>query len=107
MEISQYQIIVVNPGSTTGNESKKAGQCVVISPDEINKYLKTIVIAPLASGSAGYPTRVKIKFSNMISRVALDQIMTIEKQRIVKVLGELSGPEIKKIKAVLKETYID
>jgi len=107
MEISQYQIILVNPDKTTGSEPKRTAQCVIISPDEMNKFLKSVVIAPVTSGSEAYPTRIKIKLNNKISRVVLDQIMTVEKQRITKVLGELSGAEIKKIKAVLKETFID
>src|SRR4030042_335599 len=107
MEISQYQIILVNLDNTTGDKTSRTGQCVVISPDEMNKFLRTVIIAPVISDSEGYPTRVKIKLNNKISRVVFDQIMTIEKQGIIKVLGELSGPEIKKIKAVLKETFID
>ena len=107
MEIKQYQIILVNLDDPAGNEAKKTGQCVVISPDEMNKFLKTLTIAPITADSDGYPTRIKIKFNNKASRVVLDQIMTIEKTRIIKVLGEITIPEIKKIKAVLKETFVD
>jgi mRNA interferase MazF len=73
----------------------------------MNKFLKTLTIAPVTADSDGYPTRIKIKFNNKASRVVLDQIMTIEKTRIIKVLGEITISEIKKIKAVLKETFID
>jgi len=107
MEISQYKIVLVNPGNDAGIESKSTAQCVVISPDEINRNLKTVTVAPLTPDSEGYPTRVKVKFNNKFGRVVLDQIMTIEKQRIIKVAGELTGMEIKKIKSVLKETFID
>lgn len=107
MEIKQYKIILVNLDDPAGNEAKKTGQCVVISPDEMNKFLKTLTIAPITADSDGYPTRIKIKLNNKSSRVVLDQIMTIEKTRIIKVLGEITVPEIKKIKAVLKETFID
>ena len=107
MEIKQYQIISVNLDDPVGNEAKKTGQCVVISPDEMNKFLKTLTIAPVTANSEGYPTRIKIKLNNKTSRVVLDQIMTIEKTKIIKVLGEISALEIKKIKAVLKETFID
>ena len=107
MEINQYHIILVNLDNTIGIEASKTGHCVVISPDEMNKFLKTIIAAPLIPDSAGYPTRVKIKYNNKISRVVLDQLATIEKLRIIKELGELSGSEIKKIKAVLKETFVD
>jgi mRNA interferase MazF len=107
MEIIQYQIILVDLDKAIGNKPENKIQCAVISPDEMNKYLRTIVIAPLTSDSASYPTRIKVKHNNKISRVVLDQITTIEKQRIFKVLGELSVSEIKKIKAVLKETFVD
>lgn len=107
METSQYQIILINPGITSGNEAKTTLPCVVISPDEMNKFLRTVIVAPVTSDSESYPTRIKIKYNNGISRVVLDQILTIEKQCIIKVLGDLSASEIKKIKAVLKETFID
>jgi len=107
METKQYQVILVNLDDSAGSEAKKTGQCVVISPDEMNKFLKTLTIAPVSADSEGYPTRPKIKFNNKPVRVVLDQIMTIEKTRIIKILGEITPPEIKKIKAILKETFID
>lgn len=107
METSQYQIIIINPGITNGNEAKTTLQCVVISPDEMNKFLRTVIVAPVTSDSESYPTRPKMKLDSKIRRVALDQIMTIEKQRVVSVTGELSASEVKKVKAVLKETFID
>ena len=107
MEINQYQIILVNLDSTIGSEIKKTQPCVVISPDEMNKYLRTIVIAPMTTRSKKYPTRVEIKHDNKIGWIVLDQIRTIDKQRIIKQLGRLSKPEIKELKNILKETYID
>ena len=107
MEISQYQIILVNLDPTIGSEIKKTRPCVVISPNEMNRYLQTIVIAPITTSSKSYPTRVEIKHENKIGWVVLDQIRTIDKQRIIKDLGKLSKPEIKEVKAILKETYID
>ena len=107
MEISQYQIILVNLDPTIGSEIKKTRPCVVISPNEMNRYLQTIVIAPMTTSSKSYPTRVEIKHENKIGWIVLDQIRTIDKQRIIKDLGKLSKPEIKVVKAILKETYID
>jgi len=107
MEINQYQIILVNFDPTIGGEIKKTRSCVVISPDEMNKHLKTVVLAPMTTSSKNYPTRVEIKHDNKIGWIILDQIRTIDKQRIVKDLGKLSKPEIKKVKLVLKETFID
>jgi mRNA interferase MazF len=107
MEASQYQIVLVNPDNKPGSETRKTGQCIVISPDEMNKFLRTVIIAPVSSDTGSYPTRIKIRYANKTFRVVLDQIMTIEKQSIIKVLGELSAPEIKKIKSALKETFVD
>ncbi|NEW84993.1 MAG: type II toxin-antitoxin system PemK/MazF family toxin [Mariniphaga sp.] len=107
MEIKQYQIILVNLDPTIGSEIKKTRPCVVISPNEMNQYLQTVVIAPMTTTSKNYPTRVVIKHDNKIEWVVLDQIRTIDKQRIIKDMGKLSKPEIKEVKAILKETYVD
>jgi len=107
MEIKQYQIILASLDPTIGSEIKKTRPCVVISPDEMNNHLRTVVIAPMTTSSKDYPTRVEIKHDNKISWIVLDQVRTIDKQRIIKELGKLSRPEIKKVKEVLKETYVD
>lgn len=96
MEIKQYQIILVNLDPAIGSEIKKTRPCVVISPDEMNKYLRTIVIAPMTTNSDKYPTKFEVKHENKIRWFVLDQIRTIDKQRIIKDLGKLSKPEIKK-----------
>ncbi|WP_346854130.1 type II toxin-antitoxin system PemK/MazF family toxin [uncultured Draconibacterium sp.] len=107
MEIKQYQIILVNLDPTIGSEIKKTRPCVVISPNEMNKYLRTVVIAPMTTNSKKYPTRVKIKHDNKVGWIVLDQIRTIVRQRIIKVFGELQDSEIQELKSVLRETYID
>ena len=107
MEIKQYMIVLANLDPTVGSEIKKTRPCVVISPDEMNKYLNTIVIAPMTTTSKSYPTRVEIKHDNKIGWIVLDQIRTIDKQRILKDLGRLSKPEIKEVKSILKETFVD
>jgi len=107
MEISQYQIILVNLDPTPGSEIKKTRPCVVISPNEMNKFLNTVVIAPLTTSSKNYPTRIEVRHDNKIGWIVLDQIRTIDKQRIIKDLGRLTKSEINKLKSVLKETYID
>lgn len=107
MVINQYEIVLVNLNPTIGSEIQKTRPCVVISPNEMNKYLKTIVIAPMTTSSKKYPTRVEIKHDSKIGWVVLDQIRTIDKQRILKTLGRLSKPEIKEVKSILKETFVD
>jgi mRNA interferase MazF len=107
MEIIQYQIVLVNLDPTIGSEIKKTRPCVVISPNEMNKYLRTIVIAPMTTRSRKYPSRIEVKHEGKLGWVVIDQIRTVDKQRIVKVLGKLSLPEIKEVKSVLRETYVD
>ena len=107
MEIKQYQIILVNLDPTIGSEIKKTRPCVVISPDEMNRHLRTIIIAPMTTTSKNYPSRIEIKHDNKIGWIVLDQIRTIDKQRILKELGKLSKPEIKEVKAVLKELLVE
>lgn len=107
MAINQYEIVLVNLDPTIGSEIKKTRPCVVISPNEMNKYLNTIVIAPMTSQSKNYPTRVPVKHDSKKGWVVLDQIRTIDKQRIVKTLDNLTEKEIEKVKVILMETYID
>ncbi|PJB12315.1 MAG: growth inhibitor PemK [Flavobacteriales bacterium CG_4_9_14_3_um_filter_40_17] len=107
MELSQYQIVLVNLDPTVGSEIKKTRPCVIISPNEMNKYLQTIVIAPMTTTSKKYPTRIEVKHDRKIGWIVIDQIRTIDKQRIIKILGRLSKPEIKEVKSVMKETFID
>jgi len=107
MELAQYQVILVNLNPTQGSEIKKTRPCVIISPNEINRHLRTIVIAPMTTSSKNYPTRIKVKHNNTIGWVVIDQIRTIDKQRVIKVLGELNNSEVKKIKQILRETFID
>ncbi len=107
MEISQYQIILVNLDPILGSEIKKTRPGVVISPNEMNKFLNTVVIAPMTTSSKNYPTRIEVRHDNKIGWIVLDQIRTIDKQRIIKDLGRLTKSEINELKSVLKETYID
>jgi len=107
MEIKQYQIVLVNLDPTIGGEMKKTRPCVVISPDEMNKYLQTIVVAPMTSSSKPYPTRVEVKHNKTKGWVVLDQIRTIDRKRIVKLFNSLTDKEIYKVKTIIQETYVD
>ena len=107
MDLKQYQIILVNLDPTIGSEIKKTRPCVIISPDEMNKYLRTIIVAPMTTNSKKYPTRIEVKHDRKIGWIVIDQIRTIDKQRIIKILGRLSRPEIKEVKSVIKETFVD
>lgn len=107
MDLRQYQTVLVNLDPTVGSEMKKTRLCVIISPNEMNKYLQTIVVAPMTSSSKVYPTRVPVNHNKTKGWVVLDQVRTVDRKRIVKILGQLSEKEIYSVKAILKETYVD
>jgi mRNA interferase MazF len=107
MDLRQYQIVLVNLEPTIGSEMKKTRPCVIISPDEMNKYLQTIVIAPMTSSSKPYPTRVEVRHNKTKGWIVLDQIRTVDRQRIIKVLATLVDKEMSAVKMVLKQTYVD
>ena len=106
-QINQYDIVLVNLDPTIGSEMKKTRPCVVLSPNEMNKYLQTIVIAPMTSSSKPYPTRVEVKHKTTKGWIAIDQIRTIDRMRIVKRFETLTDKEIEKVKSVIQETFVD
>mgnify|MGYP000704348029 CR=1 FL=1 len=107
MEVKQYQIVLVNLDPTLGSDIQKTRPCVIVSPNEINDNLRTVVIAPMTSASRKYPTRVKVKHNNQEGWVVIDQIRTIDKIRVVKKFGSLSEKEIRECKRVIRETFVD
>ena len=107
MELEQYSILLVNLDPTIGSEIKKTRPCVIISPNEINKYLRTIVVAPMTTNLKNYPTRIKVKHNGKNGMVAIDQIRTIDKSRIIKKFDQLTKSEIQKCKDIIRETFVD
>ena len=107
MDLKQYQIVLVNLDPTMRSEMKKTRPCVIISPNEMNKYLNTIVIAPMTSSSKNYPTRLEINHDSKKGWIVLDQIRTVDRQRIIKILGKLTEKEILRVKEILRETFVD
>lgn len=107
MEIKQYDIYLINLDPTVGSKIQKARPCLVISPDEMNRNIQTIIIAPMTTKSHSYPTRVKITFEKKMGWVVLDQIRTIDRSRLVKRLGQVTNDAITKIKSIIKEMLVD
>jgi len=107
MEVKQYQIVLVNLDPTLGSEIQKTRPCVIVSPNEINDNLRTVVIAPMTFASRKYPTRGKVKHNNQEGWVEIDQIRIIDKIRVVKKFGSLSEKEIRECKRVIRETFVD
>jgi len=107
MELNQYSIVLVNLDPTIGSEIKKTRPCLILSPDEINRYLKTIIVAPMTTNLKKYPTRIQVKHNNKRGMVAIDQIRTIDKSRIIKKFDQLTKSEIQKCKDIIRETFVD
>ena len=107
MDLKQYQIVLVNLDPTIGSEMNKTRPCVIISPNEMNNYLHTIVLAPMTSSSKPYPTRVEIDHKNKRGWIVLDQIRTVDRKRIIKIWGNLNEEEIVKVKKVIREAFVD
>lgn len=107
MVINQYEIFWVNLDPTIGHEIKKIRPCVIISPDEMNNNIDTVIVAPITSKSKNYPTRLKISLEKKDGWIVLDQIRTIDKQRLKDKLGKLEESETLKIKNVLKKMLVD
>lgn len=99
--------MLVNLDPTMGSEMKKTRPCVIISPNEMNKHLQTIVVAPMTSASKAYPTRVEVNHNKTSGWLVIYQIRTIDRTRIIKVLGTLSDKEVRMVKSIIQETYVD
>lgn len=103
MVIKRFEIYLINLDPTIGSEIRKTRPCLIVSPDEINNNLNTLIIAPLTSVKKNYPTRVDCKFKNKSGQIVLDQIRTIGKKRLIKKLGEVNpGIQIRVLETLNK-----
>jgi mRNA interferase MazF len=103
----QYDIVIVNVDPTIGSEIKKKRHCLIVSPNEMNKHLSIVVICPITSQSKNYPTRISIELDGQTNWLVIDQIRTIDKSRITKMIGHLEDKTIEQVKRIIKETYVD
>jgi mRNA interferase MazF len=107
MPYNQYDIVIVNLDPTVGVEIKKTRPCVIVSPDEMNHHLATVVICPITSQSRQYPTRIEFNLEGEINWIMIDQIRTIDKRRILKTIGSLDVETLLLLKNVIQETFVD
>jgi mRNA interferase MazF len=102
---SRFDVFLVNLDPTIGSEIQKTRPCVVISPNEMNRYLRTVIIAPLTSKGRDYPTRVPCRFDGKDGQAVLDQIRTVDKTRLVRKLGQLESDTQDQILDSLAELF--
>lgn len=100
---SEVWLVSLEP--TIGSEIRKTRPCIVVSPDEINRLLRTVIVAPLTSTIKNYPTRLEIAFQNRQSSIALDQIRTVDKSRLLKQLGTIKAEEYQSVADILIEMF--
>ena len=89
MVIRQYEVYLINLDPAIGHEIQKTRPCLVISPDEMNNNIRTVIIAPMTTKSHAYPTRIPVRFDKKSGWIVLDQIRTVDKARLVKKLGKI------------------
>mgnify|MGYP001080081817 CR=1 FL=1 len=105
--INQYEVYLVDFEQTKGHEIKKTRPCLVISPDEMNHSISTVIIAPMTTKSHSFPTRIELEFNKKIGWIVLDQIRTIDKSRLIKKMGKIEKRQVKQVKEILKEMLVD
>lgn len=105
MVANRFEVYLVNLDPAVGNEVKKTRPCLVISPDEMNRNIQTVIVAPMTTRGRDYPSRVPCRFQNRSGQVVLDQIRTIDNERLVKRLGKLGQRSADRVLSVLAEMF--
>jgi len=99
------EVFLVALDPTRGSEIRKTRPCVVVSPDEINAYLRTVIVAPLTTGGQKYPFRVPCRFATKSGQVVIDQLRTVDRERLVRHVGRLSPPTFSRVLGTLQEMF--
>ena len=105
MIVKQFEVWLINLDPTMGSEIKKTRPCVVVSPNVINKFLNTVIVSPLTSTSKDYPSRVDCLFQGQSGQIALDQIRSVDKVKLIKKLGNIDKTAAANIITVLKTMF--
>lgn len=107
MVIKQYDVFLVSLDPAVGHEIRKSRPCVVVSPDEMNAALSTIIIAPMTTKSHDYPTRAPITFEGKSGWIVLDQMRTVDRKRLLKKLGRITLNAVQEVKNIIREMLVE
>ena len=107
MVVKRFEVYLVNLDPTVGSEIKKTRPCLIISPDEMNRHISTVIIAPMTTKGRNYPTRVSCKFQGKGGQVVLDQLRTVDKRRLVKKLGRIDKKTQQSVLLMLAELFAE
>ena len=101
----RFEVWLVSLDPTRGSEIQKTRPCVIVSPDEMNQHVRTVIVAPMTTASREYPTRVRVRFEGRAGQVVLDQIRTADRARLLRKIGALPTATARRISAVLVEMF--
>jgi len=107
MVVKRFEVYLVNLDPTLGSEIQKTHPCLIISPDEMNDHIDTVIVAPMTTKGSAYPTRVNCQFEGKEGQIVLDQIRTMDKIRLVKRLGKINSSTQKEVLVVLMEMFVE
>ena len=105
MVVNRFDVYLINLDPNVGSEIQKTRPCLIISPDEMNRYIRTVIVAPLTTAGKDYPTRVACKFKKKKGQIILDQIRTIDKTRLIKKLGSIDPETQLEVISVLQRLF--
>ena len=105
MVVKRFDVFLVNLDSTIGSEIQKIRPCLIISPDEMNRFITTVIVAPMTTKGRGYPTRVPCTFQGKQGQVVLDQIRTVDKVRLAQKMGRIDKQTQDKVLSILSEMF--
>ena len=103
--VQRFDVFLINLDPTMGSEIKKTRPCLIISPEEINRHIRTVIVAPMTTAGKNYPTRVPCKFQNKKGQIVLDQIRTIDKSRLIKKLGIIDPQTQVEVISILQRLF--
>jgi mRNA interferase MazF len=103
--VTRFQVYLVNLDPAVGSEIRKARPCVVISPDEMNKHIATVIVAPMTTKGKDYPSRIPCRFKGKAGQIVLDQIRTVDKIRLIQDLGQIDARTQQEVSSVLLEMF--
>ena len=105
VEINRFEVFLVNLDPTVGHEIQKTRPCLIISPNEMNRFISTVIVAPMTTKGRKYPTRISCSFQGKNGQIVLDQIRTVDKKRLVKKLGSISKNAQAKTLTILHDMF--
>jgi mRNA interferase MazF len=107
MVVKRFDVYLINLDPTVGHEIQKTRPCLIVSPDEMNRYIATVIVAPMTTKGRAYPTRVPCRFQGKQGQIVLDQLRTVDKTRLVRRLGRVSETTQQAVLTVIAEMFAE